>query len=193
MAELLCSALVVPYSEVKKFDEMIQAFLPHSEVFASRTKAQSHTPNARKRHFVQEPRDPVQSGEEMNAMTTLFLREKGMFHSFPCLPHHSKENALATQILHKHFFARAMLDKKHSPFDGPYATSVLATYRSAIILQGLFTRVVQLFPDHSLRMHDMWSMSVICGVSCPLAQPVFSYSICLVAHHWRCRMPRLSS
>ena len=68
-------------------------------------------------------------------------------------------------MLHRHFFARAMLDQNRFPFTGPYATSVLATYRSAVILQGMFSAAMALHPAETARMHDMWSLSLVCGVS----------------------------
>lgn len=58
-----------------------------------------------------------------------------------------------------------MLDRTRSPFKSPYAPSVLATYRSAILLQGMFTAAVQMHRDYASRMHEMWSLSLICGVS----------------------------
>ena len=92
------------------------------------------------------------------------MQKKKVFHIQFLASSVAQVDVVATQILHRHFFARAMLDKKQSPFEGPYASSVLATYRSAIILQSLFSKAAELFPAHSLRMHDMWSMSLICGV-----------------------------
>ena len=83
MAELLCSTDVVPYSEVKRIDEKLQAFLPHSDVFNSNSP--SHNANVRSRTPPRTRTPSNRRGGEKNAMTTVFAKEKGSLVTFPYL------------------------------------------------------------------------------------------------------------
>ena len=82
-----------------------------------------------------------------------------------------------------------MLDDKVSPFSGPYAASVVATYRSAIILQNMFSKAIELCPVEFARLHDMWGLSLVCGVSSgitalPLQNLLSLIPLPFTDYHW---------
>ena len=66
MAELLCSAKIVPYSEIMELDGRLQAFLPHRDVFRPRPSATNATAHA-----------PLHSREDKHSMLTLLNKQRG--------------------------------------------------------------------------------------------------------------------
>ena len=62
---------------------------------------------------------------------------------------------IAAQILHRQFFARAMLDSK-DPMQCSLTPSVLATFRSAITHLNAISIVARDLHQGSLRHHDIW-------------------------------------
>ena len=61
----------------------------------------------------------------------------------------------ATQVLHRRFFARAMLEEDY-PFQCLYAPSVLATFASAISLLDMVAVAVRDVFQDVVQHHDMW-------------------------------------
>lgn len=57
-----------------------------------------------------------------------------------------------------------MLDQGISPFEGPYALSVLATYRSAVVLQHMLAAYVPSHPTFVARLPYVGKMSLVNGV-----------------------------
>lgn len=57
-----------------------------------------------------------------------------------------------------------MLEPGLSPFEGHYARSVLATYRSAVRMQNVIQALVRKFTKDMLRKHDLWCFALVCGV-----------------------------
>lgn len=72
---------------------------------------------------------------------------------------------LAIQLLRRRYFARAMLDQIQSPFEGPYAVSVLAVYHSAKWIQQMFPLAIRSFLEETLRIPDLWSFSLVSSVN----------------------------
>ena len=155
IAELLCSTEVLAYSEIEKLDARLQAFSTHPGVFNSTVGSSFYN---------RDREQSTKSRDGQGPMLTLFDKQIGMallineeYLADSCV--------IATQTLHRHYFAAAMLNQKVSPFEGIYATSVLATYRSAVVLQHLLSAYVPTHPNLVSRLPYVGKMSLVNGVS----------------------------
>ncbi|KAL5480159.1 hypothetical protein ACEPAI_1429 [Sanghuangporus weigelae] len=71
-----------------------------------------------------------------------------------------KETALL--FVHKHYFARAMLEYSDDPLRSPFVPSVLSAYRSSVTLLGLLYNATVLVPLVTERLWGQWSFSLGC-------------------------------
>ena len=187
MAELLCSTDVVSYSEVKKIDARLQAFAPSGG--ASPFSAPFTLPL--KGIF----EGTVQA--EWGPITTVYIKQTGTSQGQRFTARSSNQShdyVTAINILHRQFFARAMLDKRLSPFDGPYAMSVEATYRSSIALLNALAMAARALKGDLGRTRNAWAPCLLCAVSSwPFSSTLFKNSdLYCTDQYWLHRLPRHS-
>lgn len=72
---------------------------------------------------------------------------------------------LATQVVHRNFFARVILESPEDPQKSPYAPSFLASYRSAVCILKVLRAISVAVPGALERIHSFWSASLASAVS----------------------------
>lgn len=72
---------------------------------------------------------------------------------------------IATQKLHRAFFARLMLEHSRNPSQSPFFQSFLSTYHSAVKILALVREIQKTRAIQMENLHPLWSASLVSAVS----------------------------